>query len=72
MERKQCITSQSTGQTTIDFTGDWDSIINFIDNDPEFMVNLTNVLGLNPDEVNVIDSLKVIYVIEDHGDSFYD
>ena len=72
MERKQCITSQSTGQTTRDFTGDWDSIINFIDNDPEFMVNLTNVLGLNPDEVNVIDSLKVIYVIEDHGDSFYD
>ena len=56
----------------IDFTGDWDSIINFIDNDPEFMVNLTNVLGLNPDEVDVIDSPKVIYVIEDHGDSFYD
>lgn len=53
----------------VDFTGDFDSVIDFIDNDPEFMINLPKALGLNPD---AIDSLKVIYVIEDHGDSFYD
>ena len=56
----------------IDLTGDWYSVIDFIDNDPEFMINLPKALGLNPDEVDAVDSLKVIYVIEDHGDSFYD
>lgn len=56
----------------IDFTGVWDSIIDFIDADNEFMVNLPKALGLNPDEVEEIDSPKVIYVIEDKGDSFYD
>lgn len=56
----------------IDFTGDWDSVINFIDDDPEFMINLPKSLGLDPDEVESIDSPKVIYVIEDRGDSFYD
>lgn len=56
----------------IDFTGDWDSVINFIDNDLEFMINLPKALGLNPDEVDAIDRHKVIYVIEDRGDSFYD
>jgi len=55
----------------IDFTGDWDSVIDFIDSDNEFMVNLPKALGLNPDEVETIDSPKVIYVIEDKGDSFY-
>jgi hypothetical protein len=47
-------------------------VIDFVDNDPEFMINLPKALGLNPDEVDAIDSLKVIYVIEDRGDSFYD
>lgn len=56
----------------IDFTGDWDFVIDFVDNDPEFMINLPKALGLNPDEVDAIDSLKVIYIIEDRGDSFYD
>ena len=56
----------------IDFTGDWDSVIDFIDSDNEFMINLPKALGINPDEVEEIDSLKVIYVIEDKGDSFYD
>lgn len=56
----------------IDFTGDWDSVINFIDNDLEFMINLPKALGINPDEVDAIDRPKVIYVIEDRGDSFYD
>ena len=56
----------------IDFTGDWDSVIDFIDSDNEFMINLPEALKLNPDEVEEIDSPKVIYVIEDKGDSFYD
>ena len=56
----------------IDFTGDWDSVIDFIDSDNEFMVNLPKALEINPDEVEEIDSPKVIYVIEDKGDSFYD
>lgn len=56
----------------IDFTGDWDSVIDFIDSDNEFMINLPKALGINPDEVEEIDSPKVIYVIEDKGDSFYD
>lgn len=56
----------------IDFTGDWDSVVDFIDSDNEFMINLPKSLGLNPDEVEEIDSPKVIYVIEDKGDSFYD
>lgn len=56
----------------IDFTGDWDSVINFIDSDNEFMINLPKSLGINPDEIEEIDSPKVIYVIEDKGDSFYD
>jgi hypothetical protein len=36
------------------------------------MINLPKALGINPDEVEEIDSPKVIYVIEDKGDSFYD
>lgn len=56
----------------IDFTGDWDSVIDFIDNDPAFMINLPKSLELDPEEVEPIDSLKVIYAIEDRGDSFYD
>ena len=56
----------------IDFTGNWDSVIDFIDSDNEFMINLPKALGINPDEVEEIDSPKVIYVIEDKGDSFYD
>lgn len=56
----------------IDFTGDFDSVIDFIDSDNELMVNLPKALGINPDEVEEIDSPKVIYVIEDKGDSFYD
>ena len=36
------------------------------------MINLPKALGINPDEVGEIDSPKVIYVIEDKGDSFYD
>lgn len=56
----------------IDFTGDWDSVIDFIDSDNEFMINLPKSLGLSPDEIDEIDSPKVIYVIEDKGDSIYD
>ena len=56
----------------IDFTGNWDSVIDFIDSDNEFMINLPKALGINPDEVEEIDSPKVIYVIGDKGDSFYD
>jgi hypothetical protein len=56
----------------IDFTGDWDSVIDFTDSDNEFMINLPKALGINPDEVETIDNPKVIYVIEDNGDSFYD
>lgn len=56
----------------IDFTGDWDSVIDFIEADNEFKINLPKALGINPDEVEEIDSPKVIYVIEDKGDSFYD
>ena len=56
----------------IDFTGDWDSVIDFIEADEGFMINLPKALELNPDEIEEIDSPKVIYVIEDKGDSFYD
>lgn len=56
----------------IDFTGDWDSVIDFIDSDNEFMINLPKALGINPDEVEEIYSPKVIYVIPEHGDSVYD
>ena len=55
----------------IDFTGDWDSVIDFIDSDHEFMTNLPKALGINPDEVEEVGSPKVIYVIEDKGDSIY-
>ena len=56
----------------IGFTGDRDSVIDFIDSDNEFMINLPKALGINPDEIEEISSPKVIYVIEDKGDSFYD
>lgn len=56
----------------IDFTGDWDFVIDFVDSDNELMVNLPKALGINSNEIKEIDSPKVIYVIEDKGDSFYD
>lgn len=56
----------------IDFTGDWNSVVDFTDSDNEFMINLPKALGLNPDEIEEIYSPKVIYVIEAKGDSFYD
>lgn len=56
----------------IDFTGDWDFIIDFVDSDNKLMVNLPKALGINSNEIKEIDSPKVIYVIEDKGDSFYD
>ena len=55
----------------IDFTGNFDLVVDFIDSDNEFMINLPKALGLNPEEVEEINSPKVIYVIEDKGDSFY-
>ena len=51
----------------IDFTGDWDSVIDFIKTDNEFMVNLPKSLGLNPDEVEEIDRTKLLYISEDKG-----
>ena len=51
----------------IDFTGDWDSVIEFIESDNEFMINLTKVMGLNPDEIEEIDRVKVLYISEDNG-----
>lgn len=56
----------------IDFTGDCTSVIDFIDLDNEFMINLPKSLGLNPDEVEKINNPKVIYIIEKYGDSIYD
>jgi hypothetical protein len=56
----------------IDFTGNWDSVIDFIESDENFTDNMAKLIGLNPDEIEEIDNPKVIYVIEDNGDSFYD
>lgn len=56
----------------IDFTGDWDSVIDFIEADEGFMINLPKALGINPDEIEEIDSPKVIYVIENKGGSLYE
>lgn len=56
----------------IDFTGDFDSVIDFVDSDNELMINLPKALGINSNEIKEIDNPKVIYVIEDQGDIFYD
>lgn len=56
----------------IDFTGDFDSVIDFVDSDNELMINLPKALGINSNEIKEIDNPKVIYVIEDQGDVFYD
>ena len=51
----------------IDFTGNLDSVMDFIDSDNEFMINLTKVMGLNPDEIEEIDRVKFLYINEDKG-----
>lgn len=55
----------------IDFTGDWDSVINFTESDENFTDNMAKLISCDPNEIEEIDSPKVIYVIEDKGDSFY-
>lgn len=47
----------------IDFTGDLESVTNFIDSDEEFRINLPKTLGINPNEVEEIYNPKVICVL---------
>ena len=56
----------------IDFTGDWDSVIDFIESDENFTDNIAKIIGCDPNELEEIDRPMVVYVIPDHGDSFYD
>lgn len=56
----------------IDFTGDWDSVIDFIESDENFTDNMAKLIGCDPNELEEIDNPKVIYVIEDKGESLYE
>lgn len=55
----------------IDFTGDWDSVINFIESDENFTDNMAKLIGCDPNELEEIDKPMVVYVIPEHGDSLF-
>lgn len=55
----------------IDFTGDWDSVIDFIEADEGFIDSMAKLIGCDPNELEEIDRPMVVYVIPEHGDSLF-
>ena len=56
----------------IELTGDLDSIVDFTESDENFTDNMAKLIGLHPDELEIVNKPYTVYVEPRCGESIFD